>query len=138
MALPLRPGLPRDAAHFLIFMATPEFYDEQYLKVMRLLESHPHLSQRGLAEVLGVSVGKLNYCLRALVEKGLVKMHNFSNSRRKLAYAYLLTPQGIAAKTELTKRFLRYKIAEYEALRAEIAALESELPHARPHEPPRE
>lgn len=101
--------------------------DEQHLKVLRLLEANPDMSQRELAEALGVSVGKTNYCIRALVDKGLLKMKNFRNSRNKLAYAYLLTPAGIAAKAELTARFLKRRLIEYEQIRKEIAQLQEEL-----------
>ena len=96
-------------------------HDETHLKVLRLLESTPHINQRKLAESLGVSLGKTNFCLNALLDKGLVKMENFRTSTRKLNYAYLLTPSGITAKAALTQRFLTRKMEEYEALKAEIA-----------------
>lgn len=101
--------------------------DEHHLKVLRLLEANPDMSQRELAEALGVSVGKTNYCIRALVDKGLLKMNNFRNSQNKLAYAYLLTPAGIAAKADLTARFLKQRMAEYEQLREEIEQLKREV-----------
>lgn len=101
--------------------------DDHHLKVLRLLEANPDMSQRELAEALGVSVGKTNYCIRALVDKGLLKMKNFRNSQNKLAYAYLLTPSGIAAKAELTAQFLKRRIAEYELLKKEIDQLQQEL-----------
>ena len=101
-------------------------HDENYLKVLRLLESDPSLSQRELAEALGVSLGKTNYCVRALLDKGLIKMQNFRNSQNKLGYAYLLTPAGIAAKADLTASFLKIKLREYEALRREIEELRRE------------
>jgi len=75
---------------------------------------------------MGMSLGKANYCLNALIDKGLIKVRNFRNSQNKLAYAYLLTPKGIAAKTRLTAGFLKRKIAEYEALRVEIEQLRKE------------
>lgn len=87
--------------------------EESHLQVLRLLESNPDLTQRELAHALGVSLGKTNYCVRALLDKGLLKMKNFRNSQNKLAYAYLLTPAGLAAKADLTKRFLHQKQAEY-------------------------
>jgi EPS-associated MarR family transcriptional regulator len=93
---------------------------------MRLLETQPRVSQRELAATLGVSVGKANYCLRALVTKGLVKAENYRKSRNKKAYLYLLTPSGIAAKAALTRRFLETKVREYEHLRAEIEQLKLE------------
>ena len=91
------------------------------------MEASPDLSQRDLAVELGVSLGAVNYCLRALVEKGQVKVRNFRASDNKLRYAYVLTPQGIAEKTRLTGAFLRRKMVEYEELKAEIAAVEAEL-----------
>ena len=102
-------------------------YEESHLKVLRLLESDPGLSQRDLSKALGISLGKTNYCMRALLDKGLIKMQNFRNSENKLGYAYLLTPAGIAAKAELTRNFLNIKMQEYEALRMEIEILRTEL-----------
>jgi EPS-associated MarR family transcriptional regulator len=90
---------------------------------MRLLQENPDLTQRELAQKLGVSVGGLNYCLKALIERGLVKMQNFQQSKNKFGYVYVLTPRGIAEKALLTNRFLRRKMEEYEALRAEIETL---------------
>ncbi len=101
-------------------------HDETHLKVLRLLESTPNINQRKLAEALGVSLGKTNFCLNALLDKGLVKMENFRTSTRKLNYAYLLTPSGIAEKAVLTQRFLKRKMEEYEALKAEIELLKEE------------
>lgn len=99
---------------------------ESHLKALRLLEANPELSQRELAQALGISLGKANYCVRALLEKGLIKMQNFRNSENKLEYAYLLTPAGIAAKADLTRCFLKIKIREYENLRQEIEQLKKE------------
>ncbi|KGE03825.1 Transcriptional regulator, MarR family [Pseudohaliea rubra DSM 19751] len=93
---------------------------------MRLLEANPRMTQRDLARELGISLGGLNYCLKALVEKGWIKMENFSKSDRKLRYAYLLTPKGMAGKARLTNHFLRRKLAEYEALKEEIERLRAE------------
>lgn len=95
-------------------------------RVMRLLEENPDLTQRELAEKLGVSVGGLNYCLKALMEKGLVKMNNFASSKNKFGYVYVLTPRGIAEKAKLTSAFLKRKMEEYEALKAEIETLRLE------------
>jgi EPS-associated MarR family transcriptional regulator len=92
-------------------------------RVLRLLEEHPEFSQRDIAQALNVSVGSVNYCLNALVEKGHVKLSNFRSSKNKLRYMYVLTPKGISEKVALTGRFLQRKMAEYEALRAEIEAL---------------
>jgi EPS-associated MarR family transcriptional regulator len=100
--------------------------DDTHYRVLKILEQNPHISQRELAGEMGVSLGKVNYCLRALIERGWVKMDNFSHNPHKLHYAYLLTPRGLKAKTTLTARFLKRKLAEYEALRAEIAQLQGE------------
>lgn len=110
---------------------THPIQEDSHLNVLRLLQANPQLSQRELAEALGVSVGKTNYCIRALVDKGLLKMKNFRNSQNKLAYAYLLTPAGITAKAELTARFLKRRLAEYEELKEEIEQLQGELKAAQ-------
>ena len=102
-------------------------HDETHLKVLRLLEATPNINQRKLAETLGVSLGKTNFCLNALLDKGLVKIENFRTSTRKLNYAYLLTPAGIAEKTALTARFLKRKTREYELLKAEIELLQEQV-----------
>lgn len=101
--------------------------EDTNFRIMRLLHDNPDLTQRELAEKLGVSVGGLNYCLRALIQKGCVKMQNFAQSKNKFGYVYTLTPRGIAEKAALTHHFLRRKLDEYEALRTEIEALRSEL-----------
>ncbi len=100
---------------------------ELQFRVLRLLESNPHLTQRELSRSLGVSLGGVNYCLNALVAKGSVKIQNFKNSKNKWVYAYLLTPQGIAEKTALTGAFLRRKMQEYQSLKEEIEALSNEV-----------
>ncbi|MCX7184866.1 MAG: MarR family EPS-associated transcriptional regulator [Nitrosospira sp.] len=100
--------------------------EENHLKVLRLLESNPHMSQRDLSEALGVSLGKTNYCIKALLDKGLIKMLNFRSNKNKLAYAYLLTPAGVEEKACITVRFLKYKVQEYERLRVEIVELRRE------------
>ena len=94
--------------------------------LLKTLEENPGLSQRDLAKKLGVSLGKINFCLNALVEKGNLKINNFRNSDNKLAYAYLLTPSGVEQKARMTVQFLKYKVQEYEKLRAEIAELQRE------------
>lgn len=102
-------------------------HDETHLKVLRLLQANPELSQRELALALGVSLGKMNYCVHALLGKGFLKARNFRNHRNKRAYAYLLTPEGLAAKAALTARFLKRKMLEYDLLRAEIEQLQGDL-----------
>lgn len=104
-----------------------ENHSEIHLKVLRLLQASPQLNQREMAEALGVSLGKTNYCLKALMDKGYVKMQNFMSSHNKLAYSYLLTPPGISEKAHLTTRFLKRKVAEYEALKNEIESLKLEV-----------
>ena len=94
---------------------------------MKLLQDSPDLSQRALAKKLGISFGGLNYCLNALKDKGWVKMQNFSQSKNKLGYVYLLTPAGALEKAALAGNFLKRKLDEYEALKAEIAALKSDI-----------
>jgi len=100
---------------------------EIHLKLLRHLQANPQVSQREIAEHLGISLGKANYCLQALIEKGLVKARNFKNSANKRAYLYLLTAKGLRAKAQISVRFLQRKIEEHEALHAEIEALRSEL-----------
>lgn len=101
--------------------------EDTSFRVMRLLQENPDLTQRELAERLGISVGGVNYCLKALMEKGLVKMKNFANSKNKFGYVYVLTPNGIAEKAAITHRFLKRKMDEYEALKCEIEKLKSEI-----------
>src|SRR6478736_51739 len=100
--------------------------DQAELGVLRLLEDSPSRSQREVAAELGMSLGKANYLLKALLDKGFVKIQNFRNSSNKRAYAYLLTPEGVAAKADLTRKFLARKIAEYDALKLEIERLRRE------------
>lgn len=101
--------------------------EDTYFRVLRILQENPDLTQRELAGKLGVSVGGLNYCLKALMKKGWVKMLNFSHSKNKFGYVYILTPRGIAEKAALAGRFLKRKMEEYEALNAEIEMLKSEV-----------
>lgn len=96
-------------------------------RVLRLIEQNPELNQRDLAKELGVSLGKTNYVLKALISKGMVKLENFNKSPNKLSYAYLLTPTGIAEKSQLTVTFLKRKTKEYEQLKAEIENLQKEI-----------
>jgi EPS-associated MarR family transcriptional regulator len=100
--------------------------DEVRYKLLRLLKANPKLSQREVARELGISLGKVNYCLKALVDKGLVKAINFKNNERKSVYMYLLTPRGIEEKTRVTVRFLQRKVAEYEELRTQIEQIRVE------------
>jgi EPS-associated MarR family transcriptional regulator len=100
---------------------------ETHLRVMRLLHDQPDITQRELAVALGVSLGRVNYCLKALVQRGWVKMGNFGKSKNKLRYAYVLTPKGATAKTRLTAAFLKRKLVEFEALKQEIDRLEREV-----------
>lgn len=100
--------------------------DEYRYKILKLVETNPEISQRELALQLGISLGKVNYCIKALVEKGLVKATNFRNSSNKLAYMYLLTPHGIDEKAAITMRFLKAKMQEYELLQNEIEELRRE------------
>ncbi|HUW25588.1 MAG TPA: MarR family EPS-associated transcriptional regulator [Gallionella sp.] len=94
--------------------------------LLKTLEDNPSLSQRDLAKRLDISLGKVNFCLNALIAKGCLKVNNFRNSDNKLAYAYLLTPHGIEEKARMTVTFLKYKTQEYERLRMEIEELQSE------------
>ena len=106
--------------------------DEIHLRLLKAILANPQATQRELSAELGVSLGKANYCLRALVDKGWVKAHNFRANPNKLGYAYLLTPAGLDAKARLTVRFLRRKLDEYDVLRAEIEELRREAGEASP------
>lgn len=100
--------------------------NEYRYKILKRLESNPEISQRELAGDLGISLGRVNYCIQALIEKGLVKANNFRNSKNKKGYAYFLTPRGIEDKARMTVEFLKIKIAEHEALTKEIKNLRAE------------
>ena len=100
--------------------------NEYRYKILKILEANPEISQRDLARDLGVSLGRANFCLKALIEKGLLKATNFRNSKNKLAYMYLLTPSGIEAKSAITAEFLKIKMQEYAELETEIDALRRE------------
>jgi EPS-associated MarR family transcriptional regulator len=119
-AEPLRQSLAEESLH--ITMGS-----EMHLRLLGLLEQNPAWTQRQIADALGVSLGKTNYCLRALRDKGLVKWGNFSQNPKKLQYMHLLTPKGIAQKLHLTAHFLQRKEREFEDLRSEIARLRAEL-----------
>src|ERR1700739_2892300 len=101
--------------------------DEMRYKLMRLLEANPGMSQRDAARELGISLGKANYCVQALIRKGWVKATRFKNSRNKMAYMYLLTPRGIEEKASLTLEFLQIKMREYQVLRAEIEQIRRDV-----------
>jgi EPS-associated MarR family transcriptional regulator len=116
--------------------------DNSHYKMLKTLEADPKISQRQLAENLGISLGKVNYCVKALLEKGLIKTTNFKNSNNKIAYAYLLTPKGIKQKTLFAQHFLEKTVLEYEQLKHEIQSPKAEplpipslndsIPHPQP------
>ena len=105
--------------------------EDTNFRLMKLVQDNPDLSQREMAKALGISFGGVNYCLNALIDKGLVKMQNFSQSKNKFGYVYLLTTTGMTEKAALTSNFLSRKMDEYEALTAEIAALKSEIKNSQ-------
>ena len=104
-----------------------QLQEDTYFRVLRMLQDNPDMTQREIAEKLGISTSGLNYCLKALIDKGWVKVHNFSQSKNKFGYIYVLTPQGIAEKAMLAGRFLKRKMTEYEQLQSEIEALKTEI-----------
>lgn len=101
--------------------------EDTYFRVLRILEEQPDVTQREIAQRLGISTSGLNYALSALIDKGWVKVHNFSESKNKFGYVYLLTPSGVAEKATLTGRFLQRKLQEYEEMKAEIESLRAEI-----------
>jgi EPS-associated MarR family transcriptional regulator len=104
-----------------------KLHEDTNFRLMKILEANPDLSQRQMGKLLGLSFGGINYCLNALVAKGLVKIENFSQNQNKFGYVYPLTPSGIAEKAAMTSSFLKRKMEEYEALKLEIAMLKSEM-----------
>ena len=112
---------PEGAAH-----ESYSLTEEMHYKLMRLLEANPRISQRHAARELGISLGKVNYCVQALIRKGWLKAARFKNSQSKAAYLYVLTPRGIEQKARLTVRFLQCKLHEYETLRREIEQMRAE------------
>ena len=104
-----------------------QLQEDTYFRVLRLLQDNPDLTQREIAELLGMSTSGLNYCLKALIDKGWVKVHNFSQSKNKFGYIYVLTPQGLSEKLKLTSQFLIRKLNEYESLKIEIESLQTEI-----------
>jgi EPS-associated MarR family transcriptional regulator len=101
--------------------------EDTYFKILQILNKQPDITQRELAEKIGFSVSGMHYCLKALIEKGLVKMQNFSKSNKKLGYMYLLTPKGVSEKAALTTNFLRRRMQEYESLQEEIQSMMIEM-----------
>ena len=101
--------------------------EEIHYNVLKHIEDNPSITQRELAKELGVSVGKVNYCLKALIDKGWIKANNFKNSNKKLAYFYILTPSGIEQKAKITMNFLKRKMSDYEELKQEIEVLKNEV-----------
>lgn len=101
--------------------------DEIVYKLLKLLEGDPHLSQRDIAQKMGVSLGKTNYCLKALIDKGFIKFQNFYINKKKSAYIYILTPKGIEEKAQVTYRFLQRKINEFETIKMEIKSLKIDV-----------
>jgi len=101
--------------------------EETSYKLFNLVEKQPDISQRELAKRMGISLGKTNYCLKALMDKGWLKASNFKNSNNKIAYAYVLTPKGLGEKARITTRFLKRKMHEYEMLKTEIEQLRQEV-----------
>jgi len=99
---------------------------QNQFQILKSLEQDSHSTQRQLSSNLGVSLGKVNYCIKSLIEKGLIKVNNFRNNKNKIQYSYLLTPKGVEEKAKLTLDFIRIKTQEYDALKQEIASLKQE------------
>jgi len=105
--------------------------DEITYKFLKIIEKDPHLSQREIARKMGVSLGKTNYCLKALLDEGFIKVRNFYKNKKKKAYIYFLTPNGIEEKAQVTYRFLQRKIKEYETIKTEIENLKLEAARSK-------
>ena len=101
--------------------------DETHYQLLKLIEANPQMSQRELANAMGVSLGKINYCLRAVIERGWIKARNFTKSQNKRAYAYYLTPKGATEKAKVTARFLKCRMDEYQNLTVQIEQLKQEM-----------
>lgn len=117
----------------------PILTEENRYQLLKLLEQNPSLNQRELAKAMGLSLGKTNYCLNALIEKGLVKVANFKRSKTKINYAYFLTPKGLDEKARVTMQFLKRKQQEYELLVKELEELQreaAEIEHAQQEDLP--
>ena len=110
-----------------IILSKTKLQKDIHYRVLAMVEANPTITQRALAQALGVSLGRINYGLRALIEKGLIKVNNFKRSETKLAYAYLLTPSGVTEKAALAAAFLVRKMEEFDALKAEIEALQRQV-----------
>ena len=121
----LRPA----GVHFFLLMThfKSNFQEDNIFRIMQILQKQPDITQRELAEQIGISLGGINFCLRALTDKGLIKMINFAKSKNKFGYIYVITPAGLAEKATLTKNFLKRKLQEYEALKDEIKNLQTEM-----------
>ena len=119
-------------------MLAPVLNDETRYRILKMLEADPQASQRRIADELGISLGRVNYCLQALIKRGLVKANNFRNSANKRAYLYLLTPRGMEEKARVTMRFLRVKLDEYEMLKRELEELQREAGQAGMAKEPKE
>jgi len=113
--------------HGLNEVAAAMLTDEYRYKILKIISTNPEISQRQLANELGISLGKVNYCLKALMGKGLVKVANFRNNKNKLSYMYLLTPRGIEEKAVITLAFLKFKLHEFEMLQREIEVLRKDV-----------
>ena len=107
-----------------IILSKTKLKKDIHYRVLAMVEANPTITQRALAAALGISLGRVNYGLRALIDKGLIKVNNFKRSETKLNYAYLLTPSGVSEKSALTKAFLARKMQEFDALKKEIEALQ--------------
>jgi len=108
--------------------------EELHFRLLRILDGSPDISQRELARDMQISLGKVNFCIRALIKKGLIKASNFKNSQNKIAYLYHLTPSGIEAKAKLTMKFLKIKMVEYDLIKKEIEELKKNVHDLNKHD----
>lgn len=133
----LRDFSGRQSGSGLIPGRRDDLQEDVRFRILRLLQANPEMSQREMSDALGVSLGGVNYCLKALLDKGWVKLGNFSAAADKRRYAYILTRKGLVEKGRLTRRFLKRKMAEYETLKAEIETVRAEMDgDAEPAPPP--
>ena len=98
-------------------MSSNKSISEESLELMHILEKNPHATQRQLSKEIGSSIGKVNYCLKGLIDIGFIKMENFKNSNKKINYAYIITPEGVKQKINVTKKFIKIKLQEYDKLK---------------------